>query len=113
MQQTCKFCGFPVSENFYFCPNCGKKLKEPPLSISVGKQIGIYALSILLPPLGLGPGIKYILNNDSKAKMIGLVAIILTIISTVLTIWLTYKVITSQVGGFTQSQVKELQNLGY
>lgn len=50
------------------------------------KQIGIYALSLLLPPLGLWPGIKYLRQNDSKAKMVGWIAIILTVLSTVVSL---------------------------
>ena len=112
MNLTCKFCSFPISENFYFCPNCGKKLKEPPLSTSIGKQIGVYALSIFLPPLGLWPGIKYLLQKERSAKAIGLVAIILTIISTILTIYLTIGFLSNPLGQDSAS-FKELQNLGY
>ncbi len=44
---------------------------------------------MLLPPLGLWPGIKYARNADPKAKNIGWAAIILTVLSTVITTWLT------------------------
>jgi hypothetical protein len=82
---SCPFCGYPTIEAFNYCPNCGKSLKVR--SISVFKQIGIYAVSILLPPLGLWPGIKYLSRRDGKAKIIGLIAIALTIISTAVTVW--------------------------
>lgn len=112
MNLNCKFCGFLVSDNFYFCPNCGKKLKEPPLSTSIGKQLGIYALSIFLPPLGLLPGIKYLRQNDNKAKIIGVLAIALTIISTIVTINITLNFINNPLGN-NSKQLRELQNLGY
>jgi len=99
-------------ENFYFCPNCGKKIKEPPLSTSIGKQIYIYALSILLPPLGLWPGIKYLLQGSTKARIIGIVAIVLTIISTVLTIKITLDFVNSQINT-ADTQLQQLENLGY
>jgi uncharacterized membrane protein YqaE (UPF0057 family) len=86
-QQSCRFCGFPVSENFYFCPGCGKKLIEPPITLL--KTLGVYAISIFLPPFGLVPAVKYLLQNNPKSKKVGIVAIILTIISTIIAVWLT------------------------
>lgn len=83
----CPNCKLPVLTNFYFCPNCAKSLRPKPLSVSVGKQIGIYLLSVLLPPLGLWPAFKYLKQEDDKAKIVGLVAIVLTIISTIVTIY--------------------------
>lgn len=85
-QNLCKYCHFPLEEKFYFCPNCGKKIKEPPVTLM--QQIGVYALSIFLPPLGLWPGVKYLSQKDQKTRIIGIIAIILTIISTVVTAWL-------------------------
>lgn len=88
MEQTiCKFCGQAVLTNYYFCPYCGKKLIEPP--ITAFKEICVYLLSVFLPPLGLWPGIKYLLQKNTKAKRVGSVAIVLTIISTVVTLWLS------------------------
>lgn len=112
MNSTCKYCGFTVSENFYFCPNCGKKLQEKLLSTSIGKQIYIYGLSILLPPLGLLPGFKYLLNKDPKAKLIGIVAIILTITSIIVTIWFFMQFLNTTITG-PINQLDQLQNQGY
>jgi hypothetical protein len=86
MPENCPFCQALVPPGSYFCPNCGKQIQAKPLSTSVMKQIGVYALSFFLPPLGLWPGIKYLRQKDSKAKMIGWVAIILTVISTVISL---------------------------
>ena len=86
--QSCPSCRTVTSAMSFFCPNCGKKLREKPLSTSVLRQIGIYLFSILLPPLGLWHGITYLLQKDRKAKIIGGVAILLTLVSTVITIWL-------------------------
>src|SRR5437899_1969125 len=88
-KQLCPFCHYPIVETFYFCSNCGRNLKHVSVSISLVKQICIYSLSILAPPLGLWPGIKYLKQSDEKAKIVSLVAIILTVVSTVITIWLT------------------------
>ncbi len=86
---VCQMCHFPLSESFYFCPNCGKKIKEH-FSTSLWKQISIYGISLLLPPLGLFPGIKYASQKDTKVRMIGIIAISITIIATILTLWFTY-----------------------
>ena len=109
-QTTCKFCGFPVSANFYYCPGCGKKLIEPP--ITTLREISVYLISIFLPPLGLWPGIKYLTQKNDKAKRVGMIAIALTIISIIITIWLS----VAAVNNLTQtinSQMNQYQNLGY
>jgi hypothetical protein len=81
---VCPSCALPVLAEFYFCPNCGKQLRAKKVPISIGQQVGLYLLSALLPPLGLWPGIKYLRKEDNKSKMVGLVAIILTILSLVI-----------------------------
>ncbi len=88
-QLNCHYCGKSLKLTDYFCPNCGKKLKDKPLSATIPRQIFIYLLSLLLPPLGLWPGIKYLRQKDEKLRMIGLAAVILTVISTVITVWIT------------------------
>jgi len=62
-------------------------MDNPLPSTTVGRQIFVYLLSFFLPPLGLWPGIKYLKQKDDKSRMIGFVAILLTIISFALTIW--------------------------
>src|SRR3990167_951881 len=126
MNNVCKYCKNPIAESFYFCPNCGKKLKEPPFKFSWGKTIAILLESILLPPFGLIPGIKYILKDDHKAQMIGMITIGLTIISTVVMIIFTINLINStkktyndlyqmqgainNPSGSAQDQIQQLQN---
>ena len=111
--KICQSCHFPITDTFYFCPNCGKKLYEPPIT-AMG-QIKVYAISILLPPLGLWPGIKYVLQKDEKTRTVGIIAIILTIISTIVTVFIFMNTITSITsgGGGGGSQLNQLQNLGY
>jgi len=86
-QQKCPHCEQVISQLDYFCPSCGKKLKGKPLSVSVGRQIFVYLLSVLLPPLGLWPAVRYLKQNSEKSRMIGFIAIALTIISIVVTVW--------------------------
>lgn len=91
-QHSCTVCHFPIADTFYFCPNCGKKIHEPPPSTTLMKQLSIYALSIFLPPLGLWPGIRYVRQPDQKTRMVGMIAIFLTIVSTIVTVWLTMEI---------------------
>ena len=108
----CSFCHFPLSENFYFCPNCGKKINDSLAPLSPTKQIGIYALSLFLPPLGLWPGIKYFFQKDPKIKKVGLIAIILTIISTVITLWGTINFV-GKLNKAIGTEVNQYQDLGF
>lgn len=80
-------------------------MKEAPISVSIGKQIGIYALSVLLPPLGLWPGLKYLKSTDSKVKTVGIIAIALTIISIIITLWISVGIF-SQVNQGINSQLQ-------
>jgi hypothetical protein len=91
----CTVCHQPILSTYYFCPNCGTKINEAPLSTTVGTQAWIYAFSIILPMILFifitkWPGIKYFKSNDPKAHRIGQIAWVLLIASTVVTIWLAY-----------------------
>lgn len=89
-QLNCPNCKQNISIEAYFCPNCGKKLKDKPQSTTIGRQLFIYLLSFLLPPLGLWPGIKYLKQKDNKSRMVGIIAILLTVISIAITVWLSF-----------------------
>lgn len=110
-QLLCPNCHIQVADSFYFCPNCGKKLKEH-LSTGIGAQLGLYALSLLLPPLGLFPGIKYASQSDTKTRTIGVTAIVLTIVSLLLTFWFTYVFFKGTTNAL-HTQMNQYQNLGY
>jgi hypothetical protein len=89
----CPTCHQPVLPTYYFCPNCGTKLNQAPLSTTVAAQIKLYAFSIVLPMICFlfvtrWQGMKYFKSNDARTKQIGEVAWILLILSTVVTIWL-------------------------
>ena len=107
MDSTCKYCQQPVSSNFFFCPTCGKKLISPPLSTSIGKQIGLYVISFFLPPFGVWPSIKYIKEPNEKAKIIGVIGLILTVISIIISINLITSMFLAPLG-----QLQSLQNSG-
>ena len=85
---VCPSCHTATTDSEFFCTNCGKKLKDVPLSTSLKKQIWYYALSILLPPIGLWWAIKYIRQGGEESKKIGIAIIILTLLSLVANIWI-------------------------
>ncbi|MCL5017369.1 MAG: hypothetical protein M1155_01760 [Patescibacteria group bacterium] len=72
-----------VSENDYFCRNCGLALRSRPEDTSVPKQILIYFVSFFLAPFGLGFAFSYLRQSDKKAKIIGAVSLALTILAIV------------------------------
>jgi len=92
---VCSYCHQPLLSQWYFCPNCGSKIDAAPLSTSAGTQIWIYAFSIILPMMCFifvtkWPGMKYFKSEDEKAKMIGTIAWVLIVLSTIVTIWYAY-----------------------
>lgn len=104
-ENVCSVCHEPIKSEYFFCPNCGHNLREKPVQVTLIAQIGIYALAILLPPLGLWPGIKYLSKTGKQAKKVGIIAIVLTLLSSVLTIWLTFQLFNSYI-----SQMNDLIN---
>src|ERR1035437_3059110 len=91
----CSVCHQPILPQYYFCPNCGTKLNQAPLSTTIQTQAWIYAFSIILPMILFifvtkWPGMKYFKSNDPKAKQIGQIAWGLLILSTIIVIWLAY-----------------------
>ena len=99
-QAICPQCHQPVLPEAYFCPNCGKSLKEKELSTTKFTQAWIYGLSLFLPPLGFWPGIKYFRSSDPKAKQIGMIALILSVVSTIATIWATFALLNVYLSTF-------------
>lgn len=86
----CPSCDTEVTENAFFCSNCGRSLKARPESVSVGRQVFIYLVSFFLAPLGLVFAWKYLKMSDVKSKRIGFTVIALTILA-VIAVFLTAK----------------------
>ena len=91
----CPSCHAAIQTGACFCQNCGAALKEKPPPTSVGAQIKIYAVSALLPPFGLIYVWRYLKQPDETSRRIGWVALILTIVMTIATLWLTFVAIDS------------------
>lgn len=109
MEQTsCPACHTLIRPTDYFCFNCGKNLKAKPPSISVTSQIILYLVSIFLPPFGILPAMKYLRQPDQKSKIIGGVAIVLTIISLIFTALFLINLMNT----VNQQVNSQLQNFG-
>ena len=92
---VCPSCHQPILPQYYFCPNCGAKINEAPLSTTSGTQAWVYLFSIILPMIAFifvtrWPGVKYYKSKDPKTHLIGQIAWVLIILSTVVTIWFAY-----------------------
>jgi uncharacterized membrane protein YvbJ len=91
----CKECGHEISDEALACPNCGKPQRDKPPSVSLSRQMVVYFVSLFLPPFGLWYAWKYLKQKDGKSKKIGIAALILTIISIIITIWFTERLVNS------------------
>lgn len=117
-QVPCPKCKTITLPNYNFCPSCGSKLKNV-VDVTVGKQIILYLMSFLLPPLGLLPGIRYLKNPDEKAKHIGLIMIFITVFSSIISIWVyigfinNFNKILNQTIDQQLNQPLNLKELGY
>jgi hypothetical protein len=90
----CQTCHQPILPEYYFCPNCGAKLREAPLPTALRAQISLYIFSIILPMICFlfvtrWQGIKYLKSQDRKARQMGQIALTLLIISTIIIVWMT------------------------
>ncbi len=95
--EICLVCHQPIRQEYYFCPNCGTKLHAPPLSTSVTSQAWLYFLSIILPSLAFlfitkWKGLEYLRAKDEKTRIVGIIACVLLLVSTILTFWYAYAI---------------------
>ena len=88
-ETICSSCHSIIPSTAYFCPNCGKPVKNKAPATSLSKQIAVYAVSLFLPPFGLLYAWKYSKETDNKSKKIAAAATVLTVISIIITIWTT------------------------
>ncbi len=105
MPMICPQCHQPIKPEYYFCPNCGKKLSEPGLSTTVSAQVMLYAFSIVLPIIAYlaitkWEGITYARSADPKAQQMGWIAIGLLTVSSIIVLWWT----TAWIDGFIKAQ---------
>ncbi len=91
----CPVCHIEVKPTDYFCFNCGKNLKPKPPSTLLTQQLLVYLESIFLPPYGIFIGIRYLRQKENKSKVVGIIAIVLTILSIVVFTKLTLDLINN------------------
>jgi len=82
----CTQCHVAVRPADYFCFNCGKELHPKPRSLSTLYIIGVLMGSVFLPPLGIIWGLRYVKEQDSKSKTVGVLAIAITIVVLVIVV---------------------------
>ena len=92
---VCPVCHQPVASNYYFCPNCGAKIHEPPLPTGLWTQLGLYAFSIVLPIICYllitkWKGMAYLRSKDEDARTVGVIACTLLVLSSVATFYYGY-----------------------
>lgn len=108
----CPVCKISVTDNDFFCPNCGKKLKDKPVTTGIGKQLVVYSICLFAPPFGLVWAWKYFKLGTAEGKKIGIICIILTVISLVISYW-SYVEMKKFIDGLVNSQMQQYQNLGF
>lgn len=92
-KNICPQCHQPVLPEYYFCPNCGKELKEKPLSTTIWAQIWLYAFTLVFMPMTsyliyrYWKGMKYFRSEDPKAHHMGLISIALLIGTIIFVAW--------------------------
>lgn len=112
---VCPVCHQPVLPNYYFCPNCGAKVHDPPLSTTPLTQLGLYAFSIVLPIIcylliSKWKGIVYLRSKDERAREVGVIACCLLALSTFATFYYAY-VWTEEALQQATSQVNQELNM--
>ena len=91
----CPTCHQSVRRTDYFCYNCGKNLRPRPLSNSFSSQIILYIKTLLLPPLGIIWGFRYLRQQGVASKIVGLITIVITIIEIILLIKFTISLVNT------------------
>ena len=112
--EKCSVCHQALLPTYYFCPNCGNKVAEQPLSVSLWSQTQLYMFSAILPlicflTIGRWKGFRYATSQDKEARTVGIIATSILIISTVLTVWFTV-VATQQIIKTMTSNLTEFES---
>jgi len=108
-QSICPSCHIRVRPTDSFCFNCGKNLQPQPLPTSISSQIILYLKCVLLPPLGIIWGIQYLRKPGRLTKIVGLVAIILTFVITIIVVEASISLINILNNNITD-QLQNIQN---
>lgn len=80
----CPVCHVNIRPTDYFCYNCGKNLQSKPTSLSLAKMILYIVGSMVLPPMGIIWGIRFLQKGNSNTKKYGILLILLTLAELIL-----------------------------
>lgn len=98
---VCPSCHVAVKPTDYFCGNCGKNLHPVPLGTTVVDLAKLYLGSVFLAPMGIFWGMRYLREKEDKSKIVGIVAMLLSVLTLIIAIQYTVtfmNTINSQVG---------------
>ncbi len=104
MELTCPRCHTTVRSTDFYCYNCGKNLHPPPLQTDTGTLIILFLKTIVLPPLGILWGFKYLRQQDDRSKIVGIAAIVITIIEIILVVQSTVGILNGVSGQLNNFQ---------
>lgn len=88
---VCKSCQNLISTTYFFCPYCGKKLKEPLLATSFGRQLGMYFTAVFFPIIAIAPGLRYINQREEKSKAVGTIILLIAGITLMVEVYLAFE----------------------
>jgi len=111
-QISCPFCNSKIDSMAFFCPVCGKKVRETPVSNGIGGQLVLYLMAIFLPPFNFPLTMRYLRSSDQMSKKIGWISLIIMIISLVVISWSTFVFVRS-ISSQVDQQLNIYQKMGY
>lgn len=91
----CPNCGKENDKHAHFCFHCGAEMQDVNTPTGLIGKVNLYAMSILIPPFGLRRTIRYIRSPDPVAQRMGTVSLVLTIISLLIAIWLSWATVSA------------------
>jgi hypothetical protein len=103
---VCPVCHIAVRPTDYFCFNCGKNLHPKPLVLTPGKIASQFVGTLMLPPVGIIWGIRYLREPDRKIRAFGIALMITTVAELIMLVIYTistFNYINSQVNNQVQN----------
>lgn len=91
----CPACHIAVRPTDYFCFNCGKNLHAAPPGTTLTDQIKLYLGSVFLAPMGIFWGLRYLREESQKSKIVGIVAIALSVVTFIIAVKFTVNTINT------------------
>lgn len=106
----CPVCHVTVRPTDFFCFNCGKNLHAAPPGTAPFDQIKLYLGSVFLTPMGIIWGLRYLRAEDQKAKIVGVVAMALSVITIIIATQYAVNLMNS-INGQVGKQLQRIEGL--